>query len=123
MRALQNDPTFRGLPAQQQQGALNEMRRLQTMNPQQLNRRQALLRMSPEQRQQFNAAMYQYATLPPARQRVVGGAFAALRRVPVGERAAAMNSLPQVQQLSPQERQTLGNMLAWEPYMAPASGP
>jgi hypothetical protein len=116
-RALQNDPSFRALPPQAQLRLLNELRRLQSMNPQELNRRRALLRMTPQQQEQFNATMQQYAALPPARQRLVGRLFAALRRVPSQDRAAAMNTFPLLRQLSPYELQTLQNLLAWEPYM------
>ena len=116
-RALQSDPSFRALPPQAQIRTLNELRRLQGMNPQELNRRRALLRMTPQQQQQFNVTMQQYAALPPARQQLVGRAFAALRRVPAQDRAAAMSTFPPVQRLSPYELQTLQNLLAWEPYM------
>jgi hypothetical protein len=122
-RELQSDPSFRALPPQAQQRTLNELRRLQGMNPQELNRRRALLRMTPQQQEQFNAAMQQYAALPPGRQQIVGRAFAALRRVPPRDRAAAMSTFPPLRQLSPYERQTLQNMLAWEPYMSGAAGP
>lgn len=123
-RALQGDPSFRALPPQAQIRTLNELRRLQGMNPEALNRRRALLRMTPAQRQQFDLAMQQYAALAPGRQQIVGRAFAALRRVPPPDRAAAMATFPPLQQLSPTERQTLQNLLAWEPYMtAPAAPP
>jgi hypothetical protein len=122
-RALQSDPSFRALPPQAQQRTLNELRRLQGMNPQELNRRRALLRMTPQQQLQFNATMQQYAALPPGRQQLVGRAFAALRRVPPQDRAAAMSTFPPLRQLSPYERQTLENLLAWEPYMNGAGDP
>ena len=116
-RALQSDPSFRALPPQAQIRTLNELRRLQGMNPQELNRRRALLRMTPQQQEQFNATMQQYAALPPARQQLVGRAFAALRRVPLQDRAAAMSTFPPLRRLSPYESQMLQNLLAWEPYM------
>lgn len=121
-RALQNDSSFRALPPQAQIRTLNELRRLQGMNPQELNRRRALLRMTPQQQLQFNATMQQYAALPPARQQLVGRAFAALRRVPAQDRAAAMSRFPPVQRLSPYELQTLQSLLAWEPYMTGPTG-
>jgi hypothetical protein len=121
-RALQSDPSFRALPPQAQLRTLNELRRLQSMNPQELNRRRALLRMTPQQQQQFNTTMQQYAALPPARQRLVGRAFAALRRVPPPDRAAAMSSFLPLRQLSPYELQTLQNLLTWEPYMTGPNG-
>jgi hypothetical protein len=125
LRQLQSEPSFRALPPETQRGVLNEMRRLQGMNPQQLDRRQALLQMTPLQRQQFTASVQQYAGLPPERKQLVRRAFANLRRVPPGQRQAAMNSYPLVQQLSPYEQQVLGNLLVWEPYFAggPAGGP
>jgi Protein of unknown function (DUF3106) len=117
-RALQGDPSFRALPPQQQQGALNELNRLQNMSPERLNRRQALLRMTPQQRQQFNFSVQQYAALPPGRRALVGRAFGELRRVPLGDRAAAMSTYPLLRQFSPYERQVLSNLLVWEPYFA-----
>ena len=117
-RALQADPSFRALPPQQQQGALNELNRLQNMSPERLNRRQALLRMTPQQLQQFNSSVQQYVGLPPDRRVLVRRAFGELRRVPPGDRAAAMSTYPLLRQFSPYERQVLGNLLVWEPYFA-----
>lgn len=121
-RALENDPSFRALNPQQQRRALNELHRLQGMTPQQRNRRWAILRMTPEQLQQFNAVMQQYAGLPPPRQAMVGQALAALRRVPPPQRQAAMATYPPLRQFSPYERQVLAGLLFWEPYLD-ASGP
>lgn len=120
-RALESEPSFRALPPQQQQRAINQLRRLQAMTPQQLNRRWALLRLTPEQRQQFNAAMQQYGALPPARQFLIHRALSALMRVPASQRQAAMATYPPLQQLSAYERQVLTNLLFWEPYFAGAA--
>jgi len=101
---------------------LDELTRLQGMNPRQLDRRDALLRMTPEQRQQFTASVQQYQTLPPDRRLLVARAFGALRRVPLAERQQAMSTFPLLRQSSPYERQVLGNLLIWEPLFA-AEGP
>jgi hypothetical protein len=121
-RALENDPSFRMLNLQQQQRALNQLRQLQSMTPEQRNRRWALLRMTPQQRQQFNAVVEQYGALPPPRQMMVRQALAALRRVPPPQRPAAMATYPPLRQLSPYERQVLAALLFWEPYLT-AAGP
>jgi hypothetical protein len=115
-RELQNEPGFRGLPPQMQMRELQELRRLQGMTPEQRGRREALLGMTPLQRQQFTAAVGQFTALPPNRRILVKQAFNALRRVPVPERQAAMSSYPPLRQFSPYERQTLVNLLYWEPY-------
>lgn len=125
-RALENDPGFRALNPQQQQHALNQLRRLQTMTPEQRNRSWALLRMTPQQREQFNLAVQQYTELPPTRQLLVHQAFGALRRVPPPQRQAAMATYPPLRQFSPYERQVLANLLFWEPYLtagAPSQAP
>jgi hypothetical protein len=116
-RALENDPGFRALNPQQQQRALNQLRRLQAMTPEQRNRSWALLRMTPQQREQFDGVLSQYSALPPGRQLLVHRAFAALRRVPPPQRQAAMATYPPMRQFSPYERQILANLLFWEPYI------
>jgi len=121
-RELQNDPAFRRLPPEEQQRELDELTRLQGMNPRQLDRRDALLRMTPEQRQQFTSSVQQYQALPPDRRLLVARAFGALRRVPLAERQQAMSTFPLLRQFSPNERQVLGNLLNWEPFFA-AQGP
>jgi len=82
--------------------------------------------MTPEQRQQFNAVVQQYAALPPPRQIMVRQALAALRRVPPPQRQAALATYPPLRQFSPYERQVLANLLFWEPYFsagAPGADP
>jgi hypothetical protein len=125
-RALENDPSFRALAPQEQQRLLNRLRRLQALTPQQLDHRWAFLRLTPQQQQQVNAVLDQYAALPPARQVLVRQALAALRRVPLPQRQAAMATYPPLRQFSPYERQLLTNLLYWEPYLtagAPTPGP
>jgi hypothetical protein len=121
-RALESDPSFRALPPQQQQRAFNELNRLQNMSPEQRDRRDALLRMTPVERQQFTGSVQQYMALPPDRRMLVRRAFANLRMVPPRDRPGAMNSYPALRQFSGYERQVLSNLLTWEPYFA-AIGP
>ena len=120
-RALENDPGFRALTPPQQQRALNQLRRLQAMTPEQRNRSWALLRMTPQQREQFDLAVQQYTELSPPRQLLVHRAFGALRRVPPPQRQAAMATYPPLRQFSPYERQVLANLLFWEPYLTVAN--
>jgi hypothetical protein len=105
---------------------MNELNRLQTMSPQQRNRRGALLQMTPAEREQFRGSVEQYMALPPERRQMVRRAFGVLRAVPPQDRAAAMSNYPMMRQFSEQERGVLGNLLVWEPYFAdgtPGAGP
>jgi hypothetical protein len=120
-RALENDPSFRALNSQQQQGALNQLRQLQGMTPEKRNLRWAWLGMTPQQRQQVEALTQQWEALPPARQVLMQQALTALRRVPPPQRPAAMATYPPLRQLSPYERQLLANWLFWEPFLNPAA--
>jgi len=128
-RALQNEPGFHDLPPQVQQHELNELGRLYTMNPQQRNRllegNEALERMTPVQRQQFDSAVGQYKSLPADRKRLVAKAFRDLREMPQGERQQVIDSTAFRGQFSDSERTTLKSLLGFEPYFtkAPNDGP
>jgi Protein of unknown function (DUF3106) len=122
LRDLESDPQFRSSPPQQQQRLRNLLIRLYNMRPRErdhlLEGNEALERMTPPQRQQFTATMQQYAALPPERRHLVAQAFARLRRLPPPSRQAAIDSDPIRPQLTPPERDTLSNLLLWEPYFS-----
>ncbi len=119
---LENDPQFRAYPPPQQQRMRNLLIRLYNMRPLERNHllqgNEALERMTPTQRQQFTATMNAYAALPPDRRRLVAQAFARLRRLPPPSRQAAIDSDPVLPQLMLSERDTLSNLLLWEPYFS-----
>ena len=125
LRALENEPLFRSYPPREQQLMRDQLIRLYNMRPPQrdqlLAENEAVEHMTPQQRQQFNATMQQYAALPPDRHFLVAQAFARLRRVPLRDRQTAMNTAPFLAQLSPYERNVLSNLLRWEPYFASPS--
>jgi hypothetical protein len=121
-RALENEPGFRDLPPQVQQHELSELGRLYAMNPQQRSRllqgNEALERMSPTQRQQFDATVGQFKSLPPDRKRLVTSAFRDLREMPQGQRQQVIDSPAFRAQFSDSERSTVKNLLGFEPYFA-----
>jgi hypothetical protein len=61
--------------------------------------------------------MQQFGSLPQDRRRLVGRAFRDLREMPEPQRQALMSSDRFRSQFSDQERSTLNNLLAVEPYL------
>jgi len=120
-RALESEPGFRDLPPQTQQAMRNRLTQLNNMSPQQrqriLEHTEDMERLSPPQRQQVRGALEQYRGLPEDRRRLVARAFRDLREMPQPQRQALMNSDRFRGQFSDQERNTLSNLLAVEPYL------
>jgi uncharacterized protein DUF3106 len=120
-RALESEPGFRDLPPQTQQAMRNRLTQLNNMTPQQrqriLEHTEDMERLSPPQRQQVRGALEQYRGLPEDRRRLVARAFRDLREMPQPQRQALMNSERFRGQFSDQERNTLTNLLAVEPYL------
>jgi hypothetical protein len=120
-RALGNEPGFRDLPPQTQQAMRNRLTQLNVM-PQEQRRRlldhmEAMERLTLPQRQQVRGAMQEYRDLPVDRRRMVARAFRDLREMPQPQRQVVLNS-PQFRgQFTDQERNTLGSLLAVEPYI------
>jgi hypothetical protein len=126
-----------GLSPQQQQQRLqqergyshlspDEQRRLQStlahvnqMPPDQrqrtLERNENMERLPPERQQQVRTSAARFAQLPPDRQQAMREAIRNLRNVPPGLRQSQLNS-PQYNQLSPEERGIVGNLLTIESY-------
>ncbi|MEO8736539.1 MAG: DUF3106 domain-containing protein [Edaphobacter sp.] len=125
-RALENEPGFRQLPAQTQQHLRNRLTQLNNMSPEQrrrlIERNEAIERLTPPQRQQFRGAMQQLGGLPEDRRRAVAHAFRDLRAIPPEQRQSVLNSESFREQFSDQERGTLSDLIAVEPYL-PAPRP
>lgn len=125
-RALQNEPGFHDLPQQTQQRMLDRLSRLNNMTPDQrrriLERNEVLEHLTPNQRQQVRGAMQQLGALPTDRRRVVARAFRDLRDMPPAQRQATLDSEGFRSQFSDNERGTLSNLLAVEPFL-PAQRP
>ena len=120
-RALANEPGFRDLPPQTQQAMQNRLTQLNNMPPDQrrrlLEHTEAMEQLTPPQRQQVRGAMQEYRDLPVDRRRMVARAFRDLREMPQPQRQVVLNS-PQFRgQFTDQERNTLGSLLAVEPYI------
>ena len=119
--ALENEPGFRDLPPQTQQRLRDQLTQLNNMPPEQRRRMsehiEAMERLTPDQRQQFRTATEEYRSLPEDRRRLVARAFRDLREMPLPQRQALMNQDRFRSQFSDQERNTLTNLLAVEPYL------
>jgi hypothetical protein len=120
-RALENEPGFRDLPPQTQQAMRDRLTQLNSMSPEQRRRMiehtEVMEKLTPQQRQQFRTATEEYRSLPEDRRRLVARAFRDLREMPQPQRQALMNQDRFRAQFSDQERNTLTNLLAVEPYL------
>jgi Protein of unknown function (DUF3106) len=120
-RALENEPGFRNLPPQTQLRLHNELSQLNNMPPEQrrrlLQRNEAMEHLTPQQRQQFNGSLAQLGAFPPDRRRLVARAFHDLREMPLAQRQAMLSSDRMRGEFTDQERGTLTNLLAVEPYI------
>ena len=119
--ALENEPGFRDLPSQTQQRMRDRLTQLNNMTPEQrrriLERTEAIEHLTPTQRQQWHGAMEQYSGLPEDRRRMVARAFRDLREMPQPQRQAILSSDRFRGQFSDQERHTISDLLAVEPYL------
>lgn len=123
LRQLQNEPGFNDLPAQTQQRYRDRLIQLNNMNPEQrdrmLQRNEVLERMSQPQRQQYRAAVQQFAAAPPDRRRLMARAVLDLRAMAPEQRQQVINSDRFRAEFSDGERSTLTNLLSVEPYISP----
>lgn len=119
--ALENEPGFRDLPPQTQLRLHNQLALLNGMPPEQRRRwlahNEALEHLTPQQRQQFNGSLAQLGALPPNRRLLVARAFHDLREMPLAQRQAMLSSDRMRGEFTDQERGTLTNLLAVEPYI------
>jgi hypothetical protein len=120
-KALENEPGFKQLPPQEQQRLSNLLTRLNNMPEEQrrrtIARTEALEHLTPAQRQQVKGTMQQYNALPADRRRLVARAFRDLREMPDPQRQAILSSDRFHSQFNDNERSTLNNLLAVEPYI------
>lgn len=120
-QALENEPGFRQFPPQEQQRLRDRLTQLNNMPEEQrrrlLARNEAIEHLTPAQRQQIRSATQQFNSLPPDRRRLVQRAFRDLREMPEPQRQAILGSDRLRGQFSENERSTLNNLLAVEPYI------
>jgi Protein of unknown function (DUF3106) len=120
-KELEKEPGFRDLPPQTQQRMRESLTKLNNMSPEQrrrvLARTEAMAHLTPEQRQQVRGALGQLGGLPMDRRRLVARTFRELREMPEPQRQATLNSDRFRSQFSDQERGTISNLLAVEPYL------
>jgi len=120
-RALEREPGFHDLSPQVQQRMRDRLTQLNNMPPEQRERvmahTEAMERLDPQQRQQVRGAMTQLSSLPPERRRAVAHAFRDLR--PPDQRQSVLNSDRIRSSFTDQERSTLSNLVAIEPYLPP----
>ncbi len=120
-RALESEPGFRDLPPQTQQRMRDRLTQLNSMPPEQrrriLEHTERMEHLTPPQRQQVRGALDQYRGLPEDRRRLVARAFRDLREMPQPQRQAILNSDRFRGQFSDQERNTISDLLAVEPYL------
>lgn len=130
LKALDNEPGFRELPAQTQQRMRDQLVKLNNMPAAARNQRiaenEALERLSEPQRQQamntIGQLTQQVGSLPQDRQRAVKRAFRDLRTLPPNQRQQYMNSPTYRAQFSDQERNLLGRLMTVEPYLGGRPG-
>ncbi len=120
-KALEDEPGFRDLPPQTQQRYRDRLTQLNNMTPEQrqriLERTEEMEHLTPPQRQQVRGALEQYRGLPEDRRRLVARAFRGLREMPLPQRQAMLSSDRFRSEFSEQERSTISNLLAVEPYL------
>lgn len=122
--ALQLEPGFRQLPPEMQQRMMDRLQKLNQMPPDRrerlLQRNEAIERMTPQQRHNYYIATQAWHNMPPDRLRATAQAFNQLRRMPMEQRDAALNSPQFRSRLTDQERITMGILLSAEPVLPPA---
>ncbi len=125
-RALAAEPGFQSLPPEQQQRMEQLLTQLNSMPPEQRQRTvdhiEAMEKLTPDQRTQVRSAMSELSSLPRGRRRAVARTFHELRTMPPDQRAQVMSSPDFQHQFSDQERGTLNNLMAVDPYL-PAPTP
>ncbi len=119
---LRQEQGFTHLPPQQQQQLTNRLQQLNRMPAEQRQRTLEMVenmeRLSPGQQQQVRGSAARLGQMSPARQQVVKDAMRSLRNVPPDRRLSELAS-PRYNQLNPEERGVVGNLLTVEPYHPP----
>jgi len=125
-KALEGEPGFHDLPSETQQRLRDRLTQLNSMPPEQrrrvLERNEAIGNLTVPQRQQLRGAMQQFSSLPTDRRRMVAKAWRDLREMPEPQRQSILSSDRFRGQFSDQERGTISNLLAVEPYIPVRKG-
>lgn len=110
-KALQNDPQFRKLPAQQQQRLVNRLQNFNNLPPQEqqrrLNRIETWEHLTPQQKTQARQLAQQWKQLPPDRQKMMKTAIGDLRAMSPEQRESVLGSDRFKGMFSEQERNML----------------
>jgi phage-related protein len=118
-RILRNDPSFRRLPASEQDRLVQQLHHVNQLPEEQRQRRLArneiLEHMSPQEQMRVYNSMNRLNALPADRKALLGSAFRDLRAVPMDQRATVLNSSRYQNTFSPEERGILSDVLRAEP--------
>ena len=123
IQSLEKEPGFHDLPAPTQQRMRERLTQLDNMPPQQrdriISRTEVMEHLTPEQRGQVRSTMEMLSSLPPASRHAVSRTFRTLRGMPPQQRLNFLNTPDIRSQFTEQERTTLTNLMAVEPYLPP----
>jgi hypothetical protein len=121
-RALDNEPNFRSLPAQEQQQLHQRLTQFNNMpaaqRAKEIDRIEKMERLPPAQRQQVRDAMSRLGSLPEDRRMLVAHAFRQAIAMPEAQRQAWLNSPQFHGQFNDTERDTINHLLAVQPAAA-----
>ncbi len=110
-------------PAPTQQRMRERLTQLDNMPPQQrdriISRTEVMEHLTPEQRGQIRSTMEMLSSLPPASRHAVSRTFRTLRGMPPQQLLNFLNTPDMRSQFTEQERTTLTNLMAVEPYLPP----
>jgi hypothetical protein len=119
---LRSDPSFKGLPANEQQRVVRQLHQVNQMPDEQRQRRlaraEALEHLSPQDRTRVTNSAQRWVAQPAERQALMKSAFRDLRGVPPDQRMTVLNSDRYKGVFSAEERGILADMLRVEPYQA-----
>jgi Protein of unknown function (DUF3106) len=128
-KALQSDPQFRKLPAQQQQQLVNRLQKFNSLPPEEQQRRLSRIEtwehLTPQQKTQARQLAQQWKQLSPDRQRMMKTAIGDLRAMPPEQRESVLESERFKGMFSDQERKMLRETtkLPLAPAQAPVPRP
>jgi len=126
-KRLQHEPGFNRLPPDQQQRITERLKQVDQMPPDQrqrvLERVENMEHLSPKQQQAVRSSASRLGQLPPNRQQAVKEAIRNLRDVPPPYRQSELYSPRYANQLTPEERGIVGNLLTVESYHSPVAPP
>lgn len=113
-RALENDPTFRQLPQQQQERLRERLQKFNSFSPERrekiLHRMDTWERMSPQQRDRARDLFQRFRGVPESRRKTMGLALRTLRNMPPEDRQRLLDSDRFRNSFSPDEIDILRGM-------------